>query len=58
MSKCHRDKIIPQGLRVYVDPSIGNQDEACLETWHENLQLFSLALMSQVINYFLWSNYQ
>ena len=49
LSKCHRDKIIPHGLSVYVKPSIGNQDEAFLETWHENLQSFSLILMSQVI---------
>lgn len=29
----------------------GNHDEAFLETWHENLQLFSLTLMWQVINF-------
>ena len=28
---------------------VGNQDKAFLETWHENLQLFSLTLTSQVI---------
>ena len=32
LSKCHRDKIIPHGLSVYVEPSIGNQGEAFLET--------------------------
>ena len=51
MSKCYRDKIIPHGLSIYVEPSIGNQDEAFLETWHENLQSFSLTLMSQVITF-------
>ena len=34
MSKCRRDKIIPHGLSVYVEPWIGNQDEAFLGTWH------------------------
>ena len=43
------DKIIPCGLSVYVEPSIGNQDKAFLKTWHENLQSFSLTLMSQLI---------
>ena len=51
MSKCCRDKIIPHGLSIYVEPSIGNQDEAFLETWQENLQSFSLTLMSQVITF-------
>ena len=51
LSKCYRDKIIPHGLSIYVEPSIGNQDEAFLETWHENLQSFSLTLMSQVITF-------
>ena len=31
--------------------STGNQDEAFLETWHENLQSFSLTLMLQVITF-------
>ena len=26
LSKCYRDKIIPHGLSIYVEPSIGNQD--------------------------------
>ena len=51
LPKCYRDKIIPHGLSIYVEPSIGNQDEAFLETWHENFQSFSLTLMSQVITF-------
>ena len=34
-----------------MERSTGNQDEAFLETWHENLQSFSLTLMSQVITF-------
>ena len=51
LSKCHCNKIIPHGLSVY-EPSFGNQDETFLETWHENLQSFSLTLMSQVITFY------
>ena len=51
LSKCHRDIIIPHRLSVYVEPSVGNQDEAFLITWHENFQWFSLTSMSQVINF-------
>ena len=32
-----------------MEPSVGNQDKAFPENWHENLQLFSLTLTSQVI---------
>lgn len=49
LSKCHCDKIIPHGLSVNVEPSIGNQDEAFFETWNGNLQSFSLTPISQVI---------
>ena len=44
-------QIIPLGLPVYVEPSVSNQDEAFLESWNENLQSFSLTLMSQVITF-------
>ena len=50
--KCHCNTIILQGLSVYVVPSAGNQDKAFLENWHENLQSFSLTLMSQVITFY------
>ena len=36
MSKCRGDKIIPHGLSVYVEPWIGNQDEAFIGTWHKS----------------------
>ena len=50
--KCHCNTIILQGLSVYVVPSVDNQDKAFLENWHENLQSFSLTLMSQVITFY------
>ena len=47
---CHEEKVIPQGLSIYIEPSIGNQDIEFIETWHERLQGFSLTLMLEVIN--------
>ena len=32
LSKCHRDKIIPHRLSVYIDPLTGNQGKVLLET--------------------------
>ena len=46
VTKCQKEKVILQGLSIYVEPSIGNQDSEFLETWHERLQFFSLPLMS------------
>ena len=50
-SKCHRDKIISQGLSVYVELSTGNQEETFLETCHENPQSLFLTLLLQVITF-------
>ena len=51
LTKFHNDKTILQGLSVYVEPSIGNQDRTFLENWHEKLQSFSLTQMSEVIKF-------
>ena len=51
LSKCHRDKIISQRLLVYVELFIGNQEEAFLETWHENPEPLFLTLLLQVITF-------
>ena len=48
---CHKEKVIPQGLSIYIEPSIGNQGSKFIETWHERLQAFSLTLISNVINF-------
>ena len=50
VNKCYKEKVILQGLSIYIEPSIGNQDGEFIETWHERLQGFSLTLMLEVIN--------
>ena len=44
-------KIIPDGLKVYLESSIGNHSEEFLNNWHERLQSFSLTLMSDVLTF-------
>ena len=46
-----KEKIIPDGLTVYLESSIGNNDEEFLNNWNERLQTFSLTLMSDVLTF-------
>ena len=51
LKKCLDNDITPNGLRVYVEPSIGNRDDEFLQTWHEHLKEFSKTLTKSVIEY-------
>ena len=42
---------MPNGLKVYVEPSIGNRDDKFLAKWHSRLEDFSKTLMTDVIGY-------
>ena len=37
LNKCVENNVIPNGLRAYVEPSIGNRDDTFLEGWHNIL---------------------
>ena len=37
LNKCVENSVIPNGLRAYVEPSIGNRDDVFLEGWHSIL---------------------
>ena len=43
--------MIPNGLKVFVEPSIGNRDDDFLQKWHDRLETFSKTLTSDVIEY-------
>ena len=49
LTKCYKDKIISQGLSIYIKPSIGNQDSKFLKACYERLQAFCLKLLSDII---------
>ena len=51
LKKCIDNNLIPAGLRVFVEPSIGNRDDAFLHKWHERLNDFSKTLTGDVIEY-------
>ncbi len=51
LKKCIENNLVPNGLKVYVEPSIGNRDDTFLALWHERLDTFSRTLTNDVIQY-------
>ena len=51
LRECHKTKVIPKGLRIDIEPSIGNYDEDFCNKWFSRLEEFSLTLISDIIEY-------
>ena len=51
LQKCQENKVVPKGLKLELEPSIGNHDDEFLSKWYEKLEKFSNSLMSDVISY-------
>ena len=51
LTKCLTNNLIPNGLKVYVEPSIGNRDETFLKKWHDRLDEFSRILTNDVVEF-------
>ena len=51
LKRCLENNIIPNGLKCFVEPSIGNRDEEFLNEWHGILNECSKKLMNLTIDY-------
>ena len=51
IKKCLEQDVIPNGLSVWVEPSIGNRDEVFLNKWHERMKEFSKVLANDVLEW-------
>ena len=51
LKKCLDNNLIPNGLKVYVEPSIGNRCDEFLEKWHNRMEEFSKVLTTDVIEF-------
>jgi len=51
LSQCIQNKLIPNGLKMEMEPTIGNHDQDFLDTWYSNLEDFSLVLMKQIVSF-------
>ena len=51
LSRCISEKLVPTGLKLELEPTIGNHDQEFLDTWFSKLNEFSLTLMSQIVSF-------
>ena len=51
LTKCLTDKVVPLGLAIQVEPTIGNHDEEFLNKWYEKLNGFSFELMKDIVDF-------
>ena len=51
LENCIQEKLIPEGLRLQLEPTIGNYDDEFLHNWYVKLEKFSLELMTDVVDF-------
>ena len=51
LKECRDNKVIPKGLKIDVEPSIGNYDQEFCADWYTTLQDFSITLIGKIIAY-------
>ena len=49
--ECTESRLIPKGLKLELEPTIGNHDQEFLDMWYSNLQEFSLILMKGIVTF-------
>ena len=49
LSHCIQVKLVPKGLELSLEPTIGNYDQECIDNWYSNLKDFSFILMKQIV---------
>ena len=51
LNKCIDENLVPNGLKIEVEPSIGNHDETFLTVWNKKLKSYSIDLMKEIIKF-------
>ena len=51
LSQCIESKLIPKGLKLELEPTIGNHDQEFFDMWYFNLDKFSLTLMKGIVKF-------
>ena len=49
LSRCITEELVPKGLKLELEPTIGNCDQEFVDTWYSKLKLFSLTLMKDTV---------
>ena len=51
LSRCITDGLVPKGLELMLERTIGNHDEHFLDNWYSKLKQFSLSLMKEIVQF-------
>ena len=51
LTQCIAEKLIPKGLKLELEPTIGNFDQEFVDKWYSKLKGFSLILMKDITTY-------
>ena len=51
LSQCIESKLIPNGLKLELEPTIDKHNHEVLDTWYSSLQTFSLTLMKRIVKF-------
>ena len=51
LSRCVAEKLVPKGLKLELEPTLGNHDQEFLDNWFSKLNEFSLILMDHIVSY-------
>ena len=51
LQKGIRCKVVPHGLNLQLEPTIGNHDQEFLDNWYQKLNKFSFELMGDIVKF-------
>ena len=51
LNRCLTEKLVPKGLRLELEPKVGNYDQEFVDTWYAKLKSFSLTLIKDIASY-------
>ena len=51
LSRCINEGLVPKGLELMLEPTIGNHDQNFLDNWYSKLKQFSLTLMHDIVKF-------
>ena len=51
LSRCIQEKLVPKGLELNLEPTIGIYDQEFIDNWYSILKDFPLIVMKQIVTY-------
>ena len=51
LTRCVAEKLVPKGLKVGLEPTIGNHDQEFLDNWYSKQKQFSLSLTKDIVQF-------